>query len=115
MYQIYKERYCKLVEMLDMFLPRNIIYSKPGGGLNIWLDFSYGFPVETLLKLSAADHVVFAPGRIFFSSADEKLNSLRLSFAATHTAQIEEGVKKFCKHIHALQNKQTEYKNMPIM
>lgn len=116
-YRTYKERYCKVINMLDKYLPHGVQYYKPGGGLNIWLTFPCSFSVERLFKECANSNIVFAPGRIFFSSIPSQKNgSLRLSFAATYTGQIEPGIQKFCSIVQNLLNHDAHiYENIPIL
>lgn len=100
MYEIYKKRYVKTVTSLDKFLPGNIKYIKPGGGLNIWLNLPYGSHINKLLKAAASKNIIFAPGKIFYNDGPlHKLDSIRLSFASVHVGRIEEGVKKLCEII----------------
>ncbi|MDP4093037.1 MAG: PLP-dependent aminotransferase family protein, partial [Bacillota bacterium] len=98
MFDIYKERYYEITKALDENLPPQINYSKPGGGLNIWLNLPFGFPMNSLLRQTAAEGLVFAPGNIFYgANSPQKLNNIRLSYAAVHTQQINAGIKRFCE------------------
>jgi len=116
MYENYKQRYEKVINALDRFGSDKIKYSKPGGGLNIWLTLPGGLPVNTLLKVCAANNVVFAPGRIFYSdSTSTRFNNIRISFAATCIDQIEEGISKLCASIDTLDNREQQYRNLPIL
>lgn len=115
MFDIYKERYFKTVGFLDQYLPPNVKYQKPGGGLNIWLDLPYSYMVNSLLKVASANNIVFAPGRVFFSSTPTKLNNIRLSFAAVHTEEIESGVEKLCKLIAHFEKNEPSVSNIPIL
>jgi len=116
MYGIYRERYDKMTETLDMHLPGGFRYHKPGGGLNIWLSLPYGFPVNTLFTQASANDIVFAPGRIFYSSNSlQKLNNIRLSFASLYTGQIDEGVRKLCSMMGILQSRGQPHSSMPVL
>lgn len=116
MFGIYKDRYFKMIECLDRSLPKDVVYSKPGGGLNFWLHLPYGFPVHSLLKRCADNHVVFAPGKIFYSSEGNGcFNNLRLSFAAVYNEQIGQGIEKFCSLMQELGTKQQFNSNIPIL
>lgn len=116
MYDIYKERYYKSIKLLEECLPDGVYYRKPGGGLNIWLNMPYGFSVHSLLKNSAANDIAFAPGSIFYSSnSSKRMNSLRLSFASVYTDQIEPGIRKLCELMRPQLQKQSTFRNMPIL
>lgn len=116
MYETYKERYIKIARSLDKHLPDNLSYSKPGGGLNIWLRLPYGFPVNSLVNQALSSDIVFAPGRIFYSSSPvQKMNNIRLSFASVYTSQIEEGVERLSGMIDSLQKKRQMHSNIPVL
>lgn len=103
MYETYKNRYTKLINALDTNKTEHFTYKKPGGGLNIWLHLPYGYMVNSLLEYTASNNIVFAPGRIFYSSSPTNLNNIRLSFAAVEENKIEIGVEKLCKLISQYQ------------
>ncbi|HOM02322.1 MAG TPA: PLP-dependent aminotransferase family protein [Acetivibrio sp.] len=115
MFDIYKERYYKTVNALDRYLPRNVRFHKPGGGLNIWLDIPSNCLISSLFKAASAENVVFAPGRIFYSSTPTKLNNIRLSFAAVHTDAIEMGIKKLSELISRFDRGKYLSDNIPIL
>ncbi|MCX7842072.1 MAG: PLP-dependent aminotransferase family protein [Clostridia bacterium] len=116
MYSIYKERYLELTNSLDKHLPNCVKYTKPGGGLNIWIEMPYGFPVNSLLKKAAANDIVFAPGRVFYSgNSPQSINNIRLSFAAVFREQIEPGISKLCEIIKSLNSIRDSYVNIRIL
>lgn len=116
MFVIYKERYERICEALDIYLPEAVSYTKPGGGLSLWLNLPYGFPAGSLFKQCAADNIVFAPGRIFYSGeAAQKLNNIRLSFAAVPIEQIEPGIRKLCERLKSLGQSPSRHSSLPIL
>lgn len=116
MYDIYKKRYFEMTEALDSCLPHGASYTKPCGGLNIWLKLPFGFPVDSMAKRAVSENIVFAPGRIFYSSgALQKLNNIRLSFASAYVENITPGIEKLCRLIGDFQGKHQEYENTPIL
>ena len=105
-----------MTKSLDEQLPEGINYTKPGGGLNIWLKMPYGFSSANLLKHAVSAGIVFTPGRIFYAdSAPVSLNNIRLSFAATGEDQINSGVERLCEIIGSMLHKDECYRNMPIL
>lgn len=116
MYRTYKERYEKMTKSLEQHMPNLCSFSKPGGGLNLWLGLPYGFPVNTLVNQAAIQDIVFAPGRIFYSgNSPQTVNNIRLSFAAVYTEQIEEGAGKLCALIERLQNVKVKEQSIPLL
>lgn len=115
MYDIYKQRYIKTVNTLDRNLPASVTYQKPGGGLNIWLNLPYSYMANSLFKLACSNNIVFAPGRIFYSSSPTNLNNIRLSFAAVTHQEIEEGISKLCELISNIQKGVQSTTVIPIL
>jgi DNA-binding transcriptional MocR family regulator len=116
MHDIYKGRYIKTINALDKYLPPNANYKKPGGGLNIWLNLPLGFQVNKLVTLCASKDIVFAPGKIFYSSnSSQKLNNIRLSFASVYVENIDHGIKTLSQTITLMEQKNESYRNLPIL
>lgn len=116
MYCIYKERYMETIRALDAYLPDGVTCTKPGGGLNIWLNLPYAFPVNSLLTHASSNDMVFAPGRIFFSAnSPQSVNNIRLSFAAVHTEQINTGIKKLSQLMKMYLNGEDSLKSIRIL
>lgn len=116
MYQVYRKRYFKMVEALDACLPSSITYMRPGGGLNLWLSLPYGLMAGNLFKEAAARGIVFAPGKIFYSaSSPQKVNNLRLSFAAVYDHQIENGIRQLCELFRQQRGREDSQRNLPIL
>jgi len=117
-YEIYKERYFKAINTLKENLPNYVNFNVPGGGLNIWLTFQNDFPVDKLYKNCSSGNIVFAPGRIFYSSTPVyKAASIRLSFAAVYTDKIDEGISKLCAIIRNINDSKStsQYTSVPIL
>lgn len=116
MFKVYNERYLRMIEALDKNLSEKVNYRKPGGGLNLWLNLPYGYNINTLFKHSAANDIVFAPGKIFYSNnTPPKTNNIRLSFAAVHMEQIEPGIAKLCEMFNYSTQKHDNRTNIPIL
>lgn len=106
MFQTYKERYIRMEKALENHLPEDFSVVKPGGGLHLWLNTPYGYPVHTLYKMAASHNILFAPGQIFYSgNSPERVNNFRLSFASVGLEQIDSGIRQLCQIIASLQNK----------
>jgi DNA-binding transcriptional MocR family regulator len=115
MYKIYGERYVELTGALEQFLPKGCSFIKPGGGLNVWISLPFGFPVNSLLHVAAANDIVFAPGTIFHTdNTPDAANNLRLSFAAVPTDKIKAGIEKLCSLINRLSKANHTSSNIPM-
>jgi 2-aminoadipate transaminase len=68
-------------------------WSKPHGGLFIWLQLPSGLSARDLLSFAEKEGVTFSPGDLFFLGADRK-EFMRLCFIQTDEQTIQEGVKR---------------------
>jgi 2-aminoadipate transaminase len=84
------------------FLPAEVRFDMPQGGLFIWLQLPQGLSSDELLRLAYEAGVDFAPGTPFFPDGTEGSGWLRLNFVAQEPAQIEEGMKRLGKSIQRL-------------
>jgi GntR family transcriptional regulator/MocR family aminotransferase len=106
--QIFRKRRDVMVAAIRRYLPSNVHFDIPQGGLFIWLSLADGMSSEDLLPLAWEEGVDFVPGSVFFPEEQETSNWLRLNFVAQAPAEIEEGIKrlgKAIKRLGASQNK----------
>jgi DNA-binding transcriptional MocR family regulator len=98
----YKERRDVMLEALERCLPKEVSFTRPDGGMFIWLEFPEGIDGAELLAEAVKDiHVAFVPGSAFYA-ADAKRNTARLSFSLGEPARIREGIERLAA---LLQNK----------
>ncbi len=91
--QIYGRRIATLSKALKQFLPKDIIFKKPGGGYFFWLKLPQGIDGEALLQTAVSHKVGFQPG-VRFSSRGNLNNYIRLSFAFYEEAELVEGARR---------------------
>ncbi|MCA9901106.1 MAG: PLP-dependent aminotransferase family protein [Anaerolineales bacterium] len=91
--QIYERRIAILADALEQFLPKNILFQKPGGGYFFWLKLPEEMDGTRLLQTAVSHKVGFQPG-IRFSSRNTLNNFIRLSFAFYEEAELVEGAKR---------------------
>lgn len=98
----YKERRDVMLEALERCLPREIRFTRPDGGMFIWLEFPEGIDGTELLAEAVKDiQVAFVPGSAFYAT-DVRRNTARLSFSLGEPARIAEGIERLAA---LLQNK----------
>ncbi|MFZ5815058.1 MAG: PLP-dependent aminotransferase family protein, partial [Bacillota bacterium] len=90
-----RERRDAVLEALTAHAPRAVRWSRPGGGLNIWLTLPPHVDPEALLRAAEARGILFAPGTGFFVG-DPEGSHLRLSFGAAPPADLQRGVRELC-------------------
>ncbi|MFP5106255.1 PLP-dependent aminotransferase family protein [Neobacillus sp. C211] len=90
---VYKERCTVMLSCIEEFFPKNLSYSKPEGGLFIWVEFPESVDSRELFTECLANNVAFVPGTPFFSNGT-KNNALRLNYSNMPKEKIREGMKR---------------------
>jgi len=89
----YGERYQVLDSSLRSEMPTGYSWTKPEGGMFLWITGPSGLDSLELLQRSIAQKVAFVPGRDFFP-ADAGGNFLRLNYSSSSPERIREGVRR---------------------
>lgn len=96
---VYKERCTTMLSCIDQFFPKNISYSKPEGGLFIWIELPASVDSRHIFAECLKNDVAFVPGIPFFPNSQQK-NTLRLNYSNMPTDRITEGMKRMGKVLH---------------
>jgi 2-aminoadipate transaminase len=91
MRKVYTSRLAALDEALRKFMPEDTRWTRPEGGMCLWLELPPGFDATELLIHVKERGVLFAPGRYFYVQGPLP-NTLRLTFASLDEKQIARGV-----------------------
>jgi DNA-binding transcriptional MocR family regulator len=91
MRKVYSSRLAALDEELRKNMPEGTRWTRPDGGMCLWLELPPGFDASELLIHSKERSVLFAPGRYFYVQSPLP-NTLRLAFAGLDEKQITRGV-----------------------
>ncbi|MFQ5646166.1 MAG: PLP-dependent aminotransferase family protein [bacterium] len=89
----YKIKRNAMLAAMDRYFPAQVSWTRPGGGLFIWVTLPEGKPSAQILKEAVKQGVAFVPGKAFYAGSQAD-NALRLSFATATEEQIEEGISK---------------------
>jgi len=91
MRKVYASRMVALDEALRKHMPEETRWTRPEGGMCLWLELPPGFDASELLIHVKERAVLFAPGRYFYVQGPLP-NTLRLAFAGLDEKQILRGV-----------------------
>jgi 2-aminoadipate transaminase len=83
-----------MLDALEKFMPKEVVWTKPVGGIFIWVCLPEYINADLLFHKAAAQKVSFIPGSKFYADGQEKFNTLRLNFSFSNQEQIVEGVKR---------------------
>jgi 2-aminoadipate transaminase len=92
----YGERFGVMDAALQAEMPAGYQWTKPEGGMFLWITGPAGLDGLELLERAIKEKVAFVPGRDFFP-ADAGANYLRLNFSNSTPERIREGVRRLAK------------------
>ena len=86
----YREQLDAMLDELRAF-PEGTRYTRPEGGLFVWVELPSGIDAKELLEQAVARHVAYVPGTHFYCDGGHE-NTLRLNFSNSTIPQIHEGM-----------------------
>jgi 2-aminoadipate transaminase len=89
----YAGRRLAMLQALEQHLPEGCQWTRPDGGLFVWVRLASSLDAVELLKTAAAQKVAFVPGEPFWVGAPAR-NTLRLNFSNASEDRIEEGIRR---------------------
>jgi len=100
--EFYKPYLEKMLTCLSEEMPSYVTWTKPEGGIFLWLWLPEHINADKLFY-QAKDHLVtFIPGSKFYPEGQEKYNCLRLNFTYSTLEQIETGIKRLAELLKAI-------------
>ena len=95
----YRERAGAMQTALARHMPMGVTWSRPQGGMFVWLQLPDGLDGAQLLQEAlTGERVAFVPGAPFFAT-DPEPHTLRLSYSLLSPADIDEGVRRLARVI----------------
>ncbi|MEO8540206.1 MAG: PLP-dependent aminotransferase family protein [bacterium] len=89
---LYAPRQQAMLESLERHLPEDFKWSKPQGGMFVWIEGPKGFDAVELQRRVIERGVAFVPGRYFFVNEEEGAATLRMNFTSADPETIEYAV-----------------------
>jgi GntR family transcriptional regulator/MocR family aminotransferase len=100
--QIFRKRRDAMVMAINRYLPADVSFDPPQGGLHLWLCLPDSLSADELLPLACKEGVAFASGSGFFLEDSGGQDWMRLNFVASSEDEIDEGIKRLGKAIKRL-------------
>jgi 2-aminoadipate transaminase len=91
--EVYRERRDTMMDALAEFFPREAEWTRPQGGMFIWVTLPEFIDTTDLLARALRDNVAFVPGAAAYLDGRGH-NSMRLNFSASDSDDIREGVRR---------------------
>ena len=89
---IYREKRDLMLESMDIHFPDVASWTKPGGGIFLWVAMPEGFDATSLVFKSVDRGVAYIPGSNFFLDPSIS-NHIRLNYSYPSKPDIVEGIK----------------------
>ncbi len=89
---VYGERREAMLSALARHFPRGVRWTRPQGGLFLWVTLPKGFDTTALLDEAIREKVAFVPGAAFYPCGGGE-ETMRLNFSYAPPDVIEEGIK----------------------
>jgi 2-aminoadipate transaminase len=89
-----------MLDAMTEFFPKDVTWTRPEGGMFIWVTLPKSIDAMQLLDQAIAAKVAFVPGAPFYANEPEK-HTLRLSFVTVPPERIREGIAILGKLIAA--------------
>jgi DNA-binding transcriptional MocR family regulator len=90
---VYRERRDAMLAALDAEMPPGVRYTRPSGGLFVWMTLPEMMNARTLLDECVRQNVAFVPGGAFYPNGGHE-NTLRLNFSNMDERRIAEGIRR---------------------
>ncbi len=105
---VYKERRDAMLAALDDYFPPEVSWTRPHGGLFLWVTMPPGIDSSRLLDSALRQDVAFVPGEPFFPNGDAG-SHMRLNFSNAKPEQIREGIRRLSIAVaHELEHRTAE-------
>jgi len=91
--KVYRERRDLMLELMEECFPEGVTWTRPKGGLFLWVRLPEGMSSTRLLERAITYQVAFVPGGPFYPHGGGE-NTFRMNFSNANPQQIEEGIKR---------------------
>ena len=96
----YRAKRDAMLDALSSEMPPGVRWTRPAGGLFVWLTLPEGMDAEVLLEAAVAEGVAYVAGGPFHVDGGGA-NTMRLTFAKEDAPTITEGVRRLGKVVRA--------------
>jgi 2-aminoadipate transaminase len=90
---VYRERRDTMLEALQEFFPPEVRWTRPNGGLFLWVTLPESTDCEKLFHAALRQNVAFVPGDAFYADEHHGCH-MRLNFSNSRPEQIRDGIRR---------------------
>jgi len=96
---LYREQATSMLNSIDKYFPKCIQYTKPQGGMFMWVTLPEGISAMGMFPKALEKRVVYVPGDPFYVGLHD-VNTMRLNYTNASSETIEEGIKRLGELLH---------------
>lgn len=90
---LYQKQAQAMMDAMDRYFPSSVKYTKPHGGMFLWVTLPEGVSAMSLFPKALEKKVAFVPGDPFYIGI-ENANTMRLNYTNADCETIEEGIHR---------------------
>ncbi len=91
--ELYRERRSFMVECFKKYMPSEVRWTEPQGGLFLFVTLPSNIDADIIFKKAIEKNVAFVAGSTFFCN-NSGHNTMRINFSYSNNSDIETGVKR---------------------
>ena len=91
--EVYRQKRDLMLESIEKYFPKVVKYTRPNGGLFIWVTLPAGINTFNMLPNAIESKVAYVPGESFYANGGGE-NTLRLNYSYAFDENIVEGIKR---------------------
>ncbi|HOV30529.1 MAG TPA: PLP-dependent aminotransferase family protein [Anaerolineaceae bacterium] len=96
--KVYRERRDAMLQAFEDFMPEGTTWTRPQGGLFLWLTLPEGCNTLELFPIAIEEKVAYVPGASFYPKGGPS-NTMRLNFSACNPETIRIGVERLSRMV----------------
>ena len=96
--EVYKPKAEAMLTALEKYMPNQVIWSKPSGGMFLWVILPKNMDTEKIFMKAIENNVAYVIGRPFHCD-NSGANTMRLNYSFATHKQIDEGIKRLAEAI----------------
>lgn len=91
--ELYRKKCSLMLETLDENMPKEVKYTRPEGGLFIWVTLPEKIHMLTYVKRCLENKVAVVPGNTFLCDTEGSINAVRINYSTPSDEEIVTGCK----------------------
>ncbi len=94
---LYKSQCECMLNAMDKYFPEGVLYTRPEGGIFLWVTLPEGVNTNDLLLKCVEKKVAFVPGNSFMIDIEKPVNTFRLNYSTMSNENIEIGIQRIAE------------------